>query len=227
MKATITALLAVAAAACLHGCGPKEVRLESDTDSLSYAIGVNLGVNLLRMDSTLNVDAVAQAVRDVWNGRERMNLEEARTYFLAQKTFFVYERARRYEEKLLADIAAGDKEYVRNKNGVTYKITELGDQSIQSMNSRDTVTMFYSILDEAGEVILSHDSMRVAYREMVEGLQDIVRATGDGGKFEAWVPYDLAYGAEGNEEKGIRPYQTLHFSVDSLVIKYNNPGSRK
>ena len=56
------------------------------------------------MDSTLNVDAVCMAIRDVYAGRPKMSMEDARTYFLAQKTYFVHERAKAYQEQFLSDL---------------------------------------------------------------------------------------------------------------------------
>ena len=47
--------------ACSRGTGSMELR--NETDSVAYVIGLNVGYNLQRMDSTLNVEAVCQAVR--------------------------------------------------------------------------------------------------------------------------------------------------------------------
>lgn len=45
------------------------MELRNETDSVAYVIGLNVGYNLQRMDSTLNVEAVCQAVRDVYARR--------------------------------------------------------------------------------------------------------------------------------------------------------------
>ena len=75
------------------GCGKGGGKMAGEADSLSYVVGLNVGHNLLAMDSTLNVDAVCRAIRDVFDGTPRMTLDEARDYFLAQKTYFVHEKA--------------------------------------------------------------------------------------------------------------------------------------
>lgn len=226
-KTTVSVILIGLVLISMCRCGGSKSSLNDEVDSLSYALGVNLGTNMYKLDSTLNVDVLCQAIRDTWRGKGKMTVPEARTYFLAQKTYFVHEKAKAYEEKLLADIAKSDKSWVRTKSGVTYRITHLGDQSIQSMNIRDTVSIFYSMWDESGKPIREHDSLRAAYRDLISGLQDVVKATGDGGKFEAWVPYEEAYGANGNEKLGVKPYQTLRYTIDSMVIKYNNADSRR
>ena len=48
------------------------MELRNETDSVAYVIGLNVGYNLQRMDSTLNVEAVCQAVRDVYARTARM-----------------------------------------------------------------------------------------------------------------------------------------------------------
>ena len=66
--------------ACSRGTGSVELR--NETDSVAYVIGLNVGYNLQRMDSTLNVEAVCQAVRDVYARTARMTPDQARAVYL-------------------------------------------------------------------------------------------------------------------------------------------------
>ena len=45
------------------------VKLRTDTDSVAYVIGLNVGANLLKMDSTLNAAAVCKGIMDCFAGR--------------------------------------------------------------------------------------------------------------------------------------------------------------
>lgn len=209
------------------GCGGGGGKLAGDTDSLSYVIGLNVGHNLLAMDSTLNVEAVCRAIRDVFEGEQQMTLDEARDYYLAQKTYFVHEKAQAYQERFLTDLSKRDRSYVRARNGVTYKITTLGDQSIQTMSARDTVRMAYTIRDDAGRTIRERDTLRAAYRDLITGLQEVVKVAGNGGKFDAWLPSKTAYDTAGNEELGIAPDQMLNYEVDIIDIDYYNRNNRR
>jgi len=220
------------AAAVLFGsmfgsCGKGGGKLTGDADSLSYVIGLNVGHNLLAMDSTLNVDAVCRAIRDVFAGSQRMTLEEARDYYLAQKTYFIHEKAQAYQERFLADLSKSDRSYVRTRTGVTYKIKTLGDQSIQTMSARDTVRIAYTIRDDAGRTVRESDTLRAAYRDLINGLQEVVKIAGDGGKFDAWLPSKTAYDTAGNEELGIAPNQLLNYDVEILDIDYYNRDNRR
>ena len=167
------------------------------------------------------------AIRDVFNGKEKMTIDEARDYFLAQKTYFVHEKAQQYQERFLEDLSKSDRSYVRLKNGVTYKIVKLGDQSIQSLVSRDTLRMALTVRDERGEVLHPVDTVYKAYRDIIPGLQDVVRIAGKGGVVEAWLPSSEAYGTGGDSLLGIKPNQLVRFDVDIVDIKYHNHKFRK
>ena len=93
------------------GCGKGGGKIATDADSVAYVIGLNVGHNLLAMDSTLNVDIVCAAIRDVFDGEQKMSLEEGRNYLLAQKTYFVHEKAQAYQEQFLADLSKSDRSY--------------------------------------------------------------------------------------------------------------------
>lgn len=193
-----------------------------DLDTMSYVVGMNVAHSLREMDTTLNVEAICAAIRDVYAGEAIMTMEEARTYYLAEKTYFVHEKAQAHQEQFLADLAKRDRKYVRTRSGVTYKILKLGDQSHQgSMSIRDTVKVIYTLTNEAGEKIVDADTLSDSYRNFVKGVQDVIKMAGDGGHFNAWLPSKTAYGVEGNEKLGIGPNTMLNYDVQILNIKYN------
>lgn len=203
-------------------CNKGKVKFSRNTDTISYVVGMSVGVELLKMDSTLNVDAVCDAIRDVFKGNPRMTLEEARDAYLAEKTYFVHEKAKAYQERFLADLSKEDRKYVRTRSGVTYKILTLGDQSRQgSMSSRDTVRIVYTLTDEAGRVYAKDDTLRVSYRSLVKGLQDVVKLAGKGAHFNAWLPSKTAYDVAGDSKLGVAPNTMLNYDVKVLDIKYN------
>lgn len=203
-------------------CHRNNAKLDGGADTLSYVIGLNVGHSLMEMDSTLNVEAVCAAIRDVYNGTQKMTLEEARDYYLAEKTYFVHEKAKAHQERYLTDLSKRDRKYVRTRSGVTYKILKLGDQShTGSMSSRDTVKIAFKLTDEQGRVIVEADTLRDSYRNLLKGLQEVVKLAGDGAHFNAWLPSKTAYDVEGNEELGIGANVMLNYDVEILDIKYN------
>ena len=203
-------------------CHRSKSKFDGESDTLSYIIGLNVGHSLMEMDSTLNVEAVCAAIRDVYNGTPKMTLEEARDYYLAEKTYFVHEKAQAHQERYLTDLSKRDRKYVRTRSGVTYKILKLGDQShVGSMSLRDTVKIAFKLTDEQGRVIVEADTLRDSYRNLLKGLQEVVKLAGEGAHFNAWLPSKTAYDVNGNKELGIEANTMLNYDVEVLDIKYN------
>ena len=67
----LPALVLLLAGACSKNSGGGGVKLRNDTDSVAYVIGMNVGANLLKMDSTINVNAVCEGIRDMFRGNPR------------------------------------------------------------------------------------------------------------------------------------------------------------
>jgi FKBP-type peptidyl-prolyl cis-trans isomerase len=225
MKRVISVLVVVAVVGAMFAsCHKKKSDTTSSgaTDTLSYIVGMNVAHNLMKMDSTLNVKVVCEAIRDVYDGDANMTMEEARDYYLAEKVYFVHERAKAYQEQYLADLSKRDRKYVRTRSGVTYKIIELGDQShVGTMSSRDTVKIVYTLTNEQGRVLVKSETLRDSYRKLLKGLQEVVKLAGEGAHFNAWLPSKLAYDDEGDKKLGVGANELLNFDVKVVEIKYN------
>ena len=133
MRKTFFALTAMAllAGACSRKSGGG-VKLKADTDSVAYIIGMNVGMNLLKMDSTLNVNAVCEGIRDVFRAGAKLSADDAEVYYLRYMNYVLPEKARAYEEQFLADFAKSNRSYARTPSGVTYAVEVLGDQRADS-----------------------------------------------------------------------------------------------
>ena len=217
------------------GCSKKStngVKLKSDLDSVAYVIGMNVGLNLQRMDSTLNVSAVCEGIRDIFEGDPRMTVEAAETFYLSYVNYALPEKARAYEEQFLADIAKSNRSYARTSSGVTYTVEEVGDQDRIPTSDRDSVVLRWVIRTADGKDIVSSyeqgDTVRSALRNLNRGVQESLKLIGAGGRIQAWMPADMAYGAEGDEALGIGPNATLYYEIELLdVDKYANRFRRR
>ena len=232
MKRMKTAVIVVFAAAGLlaGGCSKKKgggVKLRSDVDSVAYVIGMNGGLNLQRMDSTLNVAAVCEGSRAVFAGKTDLTMEEAETFYLAYVNYALPEKARAYEEQFLADFAKSNRSYARTSSGVTYAVEDVGDQNQIPTSERDSVVMRVVIRSVDGKELYSSyergDSLRMALSEMTRGLKESVKLIGRGGRINAWMPSSAAYGADGSEEFGVGPNATLCYDIELIAVdKYAN-----
>lgn len=233
MKKTFLALLALTLV--VTGCSKKSgggVKLKSDTDSVAYVIGMNIGMNLLRMDSTINVAAVCEGIRDAVGASARFTASEAEAFYLRYVNYALPEKARAYEEQFLADFAKANRAYARTPSGVTYTVEEVGDQEQIPASDRDSVALRYVIRTADGNEIYSSyeqgDTLTMAVGDLRKGLQESVKLIGRGGRINAWIPSTAAYGAEGDKTLGIAPNTTLYYEIELIdVDKYANRSRRK
>ena len=224
----LPALVLLLAGACSKNSGGGGVKLRNDTDSVAYVIGMNVGANLLKMDSTINVNAVCEGIRDMFRGNPRLSAADAETFYLSYVNYALPEKARAYEEQFLLDIAKSNRSYARTSSGVTYTVTDVGDQNQVPTSERDSVALRWVIRTAAGDEITSSyergDTVRSLVRNLRRGVQESVKLIGKGGKINAWMPSSAAYGAEGDKELGVAPNATLYFEIDLSTSTSIRPG---
>lgn len=220
------ALLLLAAAGTFAGCskrGGEATALNTETDSVAYILGMNIGRNLWQMDSTLNVRVVCEGLADYFARNERMTVEEAQAFYLNYVNVAKPEHIREYEDRYLEDIRRNNRSYARTKTGVTYTVGVIGDESLTPRNSTDTVSIRYVARTVDGRVFHSSfergDTTRTALSALPEGLRESLTLIGKGGHIDAYVPARLGYGAEGNDSLGVKPNATLYYEIDLLDME--------
>ena len=211
-----------------NACSRQEgsVKFRSDTDSVAYIIGMNIGANLIKMDSTINIDALCRGIRDIFESKTMLTSEEAKTYYLQYINYAIPEKTRAYEEQFLADFAKANRSYARTKSGITYTVSEIGDQDLIPSVDRDTLVMRYIIRDMEGKELYSSyergDSLRTAVGALNKGLRESIKLVGQGGKISAWLPAATAYGTQGDAQLGIAPNATLFYEIELIEVdKYS------
>ena len=128
------AAFAVAAALLSAACSKQKssgAKLKDDLDSAAYVVGLNVGMNLLEMDSTLRIDAVCDGIRDVFARVEKMSPAEAKAFYLRWINYEQPEKIRRYEERFLEDIRQSNRSFARTPSGVTYTVEEIGGEAYE------------------------------------------------------------------------------------------------
>ena len=193
------------AAALLAGACSKKtgggVKLKTDTDSVAYVIGMNVGMNLMKMDSTINVNAVCEGIRDVFRQGTRFSAADAEVFYLRYMNYALPEKARAYEEQFLQDILKANRNYART---LRYLIRTADGQEVYSSYERG-------------------DTLRTTLGGLLKGMKESVKLVGSGGKINAWIPSSAAYGTQGDKELGIQPNTTLYYEIELVdVDKYAN-----
>ena len=229
-------LVVLTAAALLAGACSKKtgggVKLKTDTDSVAYVIGMNVGMNLMKMDSTINVNAVCEGIRDVFRQGTKFSAADAEVFYLRYMNYALPEKARAYEEQFLQDILKANRNYARTASGVTYTVEVLGDQEQIPASDRDSIALRYLIRTADGRDVYSSyergDTLRTTLGGLLKGMKESVKLVGRGGKINAWMPSSAAYGAEGDKTLGVAPNATLYYEIELVEVdKYANRSRRR
>ncbi len=222
---------ALVATTLLISCNQKPktavAALATETDSLAYVIGVSIADNLMAMDSTINIAAVCRAITEQTSAKSKplLSRDQAREYYLRYITFVEPERKRGYEEQYLDDLVKTNRDYTRSNSGLTYNITTIGDEEFTPRRVNDLVKMRYTVSRMNGEEIFSSytdgDTLSMALKELLPGVQESVKMIGKGGKVNAWIPSKLAYGEDGEPTIDIEPFETLYFEMELIDMVVN------
>lgn len=183
-------LVVLTAAALLAGACSKKtgggVKLKTDTDSVAYVIGMNVGMNLMKMDSTINVNAVCEGIRDVFRQGTKFSAADAEVFYLRYMNYALPEKARAYEEQFLQDILKANRNYARTASGVTYTVEVLGDQEQIPASDRDSIALRYLIRTADGRDVYSSyergDTLRTTLGGLLKGMKESVKLVGRGRK---------------------------------------------
>ncbi len=205
----------------------KDSGLVSEGDSLAYIIGMSVAEQLQKVDTMLNLEIVCRAILEQSEGSAVMNNEDAKMSYLRYLLYVEPERRRGYEEKYLADLAAGDRTFTRTKSGLTYHIEVIGDESLTPRNSNDWITISYTISRIGGEEIVVNHTESLALSDFIDGVQESIKLIGKGGKITSLIPSVLAYGENGNEEFGIEPIETLLYKIEIVDVEKGSALKRK
>lgn len=191
--------------------------MQTSADSMSYVVGLNLGRNLMGLDSLLNIEAVCVGVRDAYLSQPKLNDEQARAAYLKYMNYDIYERTKAFETQFLADLRKQDRKFVATTTGLTYKVHTLGDMKKTIRTNRDTILMCYRVLDLAGNVVdttyYKQDTLRVGVGTMQRGVIEASKLIGEGGHMEAWLPSTLAFGSAGCDSLNVKPNTMLYYEL--------------
>lgn len=220
--------LTVAATSCQQGGSTSNAKIETEIDSVSYAIGVLVGANNNQQlenapgNDEMNVELMANAFRAVSLGEEtKISQEEANS--IIQKFFNAAS-----EREAQANLEAGNKFLEENKqregvqtteSGLQYEVLVEGDGPKPSATDRVRVhyhgtlidgTVFDSSVDRGEPAVFN-------VNRVIPGWTEALQLMPVGSKWKIYIPADLAYGERG-AGGDIGPNSTLIFEVELLEI---------
>ena len=232
MKNRIIYFLAVAltiatATSCQQG-GMKNVKLQSDMDSASYAIGVLVGANNLKQlemspgGGEINVDIMSAAFQAASTKSETAITEE-QAQTIIQK-FFETAGERESQKALEEGNAFLEKNKARSgvqttESGLQYEV--LTEGSGPKPTAEDQVRVHYHGTTIDGKVFDSSvdrgEPAVFGVVQVIPGWTEALQLMPVGSKWKIYLPSDIAYGERG-AGADIKPNSALVFEVELLEI---------
>lgn len=232
-KIIIASLLfpAFLSSACAADKGGK-VELKSKTDSVSYAIGMDIGKNFKEREIAVNLDILKAAMSDVLNGKPTTLTQEQVQQVMTAFGQEMQQKAMAKQQKAADENKAkGEKFLAENKNktgvkttasGLQYKVLSEGKPTGKQPTDKSTVKVHYvgTTIDgkEFDSSIKRNEPAEFPLNGVIKGWTEGLQLMKEGAKFEFYIPAALAYGDRGAGQD-IGPNEILIFQVELLEVK--------
>ncbi len=212
----------------------KNVELKTESQKLSYALGLDLGAYFKNLNEDLDLTVLHQGLIDAYKGNKPlMTAEEAAAVQQAfsqkqqeerlKKTLDMITKNNKAAEDFLKE--NGAKEGVKTTaSGLQYKVITQGDG--KQPKAEDTVKVHYkgTLLDgtEFDSSYTRNDPVVFPLNQVIPGWTEALQLMNVGSKFRIFLPPKLAYGDRGAPPV-IEPGSILIFEVELLGIENTPP----
>ncbi|MBP5360434.1 MAG: FKBP-type peptidyl-prolyl cis-trans isomerase [Bacteroidaceae bacterium] len=200
-------------------------------DKASYALGLGIGHQLKAMGGEkLVIDDFAQAIKDVISdAKPQMDMKEAQiiaSNFMAE----VEEENKKKREEVGAMLKLAGEQFLADnakKQGITVTASGLQYEVLTEGSGRqpkatDSVKCHYEGRLIDGTVFDSsyrrNAPATFGLNQVIAGWTEGVQLMKEGAKYRFYIPYNLAYGANGAGDS-IPPYSALIFDVELISIE--------
>lgn len=237
-KVTLSLIGAIALFSC--GTGESEspkISLNSNIDSVSYAIGINSANGLRQQFSEGNMDAYLQGFKDAVDSNELLIATEE-----CQGIIQVYSQKKQMEqaakqqqeqEAMYGNVKAEGEAFLEaNKSNEGLQVTASGLQYIvlkkgtgKQATPTSDVTVHYHGTTPNGEVFDSSvdrgEKISFNLAQVIPGWTEGVALMKVGAKYKFFIPQELAYGANAPQggQGPIKPFMPLVFEVELFEVK--------
>ncbi len=204
--------------------------LTTQKDKISYALGMNMGVNLHRQSVDIDPAILEQGLKDGIAGTKRlMSEDEARAVLTQLQEDMRKQQAAKAQQMGATNKTEGDAFLAANKtkegvvtlpSGLQYKILKQGTGPKPS--ATDTVACNYrGTLINGKEFDSSYgrgEPTTFPVNGVIKGWTEALQLMPVGSKWQLFIPPDLAYGDRG-AGPDIGPNSTLIFEVELMSIQ--------
>jgi FKBP-type peptidyl-prolyl cis-trans isomerase FklB len=208
------------------------VSIKTENDSLSYAIGVNIGQSLKQQGlESIDLNLLKAAMADVMAGSElKISADQCMPVIMNSM--------KRVQEKKYAPIKAEGEKFltenakkegvVKLPSGLQYSIMKKGEGEIPKATDKVNVHYHGTLIN--GNIFDSSvdrgTPAQFGVTQVIAGWVEALQLMPVGSKWKLFIPSNLAYGERGAGEN-IPPFSTLIFEVELLSIEKPAEGEGK
>jgi FKBP-type peptidyl-prolyl cis-trans isomerase len=226
-------LFALASSAMLFACEgvtQGKAGLNTHMDSVSYAIGVDIGRNMKMQKLEINTEAVAAGMKAMLDGSNTLLTDEqCSSVMMAFQQQMMAKRDEEQRASAETNKKAGDDFLAANKtkpgvqttaSGLQYKVIKMGSGPKPTRDKTVSVHYRGTLIDgtEFDSSIKRGQPTEFGVGQVIRGWTEGLQLMPVGSKFEFYIPSELAYGENGAGGQ-IGPNATLIFEVELLAIK--------
>jgi FKBP-type peptidyl-prolyl cis-trans isomerase FklB len=226
-------LAVTAACAALVGCTQPKAQtvseLKSNTEKVSYIIGLQMGRSFKDQGISVTPEIVLQGLRDAaGSGKPLLTDEQIQTVMTAFQGEMIAKAHTRDSASSITNKKEGETFLAANKSkdgvkttasGLQYKVLKAGSGPQPTASSTVTVNYKGTTLDgKEFDSNAGRDPISFPLRGVIPGWTEGLQLMNAGAKYQFFIPYNLAYGEAGSPPK-IGPNATLIFEVELLSFK--------
>lgn len=199
------------------------IKLANAIDSVSYSIGVNVGLGLKQQNlSNANLKALTKALQDALQSSNTQIAPEQANRIIGE--FFQRERSAKAEtnKKIGEQYLAENKSkpgITTTASGLQYEVVKAGTGPKPA--ATDTVKAHYTGRLIDGTVFDSSvergQPLEIPVNQVIQGWGEALQLMPVGSKWKLYIPSTLAYGSQGAGPQ-IGPNSTLIFDIELLEI---------
>ncbi len=227
----LCAFLALGAmlAACEPQAGGGKAEMKTSMDSVSFAIGLNIGKSIRQDSIAVNPDLIAGGIKAAMaNDSTAMPDSVIQQVMMNFQMEMMKKQSERQAKVGENNKKAGEEFLAKNKtasgvqttaSGLQYQVVTEGAGATPTDADEITVNYHGTLLD--GEVFDSSrdrgQPLTIKMAEVVPGWREALKLMKEGGKIIAWIPSDLAYGPAGSPPR-VGPNATLKFEIELIKV---------
>jgi FKBP-type peptidyl-prolyl cis-trans isomerase len=202
--------------------------LKTEMEKVSYAIGVQLGQTFKKQEIDIKVESLMRGLNDTMAGRKLLlNESEIQTVMKSFQKRVMAKAMERQKAEAAKNLAAGKaflaangiKEGVRVlPSGLQYKIIKKGTGKTPTATDK-VRTHYRGKLINGMEFDSSYKKGKPAeifVKGVIPGWTEALQLMKEGGKWELYIPANLAYGEQGRPS--IPANSTLIFEIELLEV---------